>query len=113
MKITIECNKAEQANFIDNIEESEDCCLFHGIDDMHCNLNESCHECLLKNIEWKIDNARVCYSCGRDETPVNLLVIHNLPYSNADVLLCGACLAKLITEGKRVERGFGGSVVND
>ena len=113
MKITIECNKAEQAEFINDLAQSEDFCIFGSQCSPHCAFGKTCDDCILENIEWKITNNRVCYSCGKEESPENLLNIRSLPYIGKDVLLCGDCLASLITKGIQTEKQFGGFVAND
>lgn len=110
MKITIECNKVEQKKWIDNAAEAAHYCVFDDVTGTKCSFDIDCKECLLKNIEWHINDERSCYSCGQIEDEGHLLNIHTLLYSNEDVLICDECYTLLREHADRLEKEFGGGM---
>ena len=110
MKIIIECNKVEQQNWLKSAEAVEDYCIFEDNDNVKCSFDNNCKECLLKNIEWHVNDDRACYSCGSSESENNLLNIHTLLYSGKDTLICDKCYHLLRLYVKGVERNFGGDM---
>lgn len=110
MKIIIECNKVEQKKWIDNTDEVPGYCVFEEMNDVDCSFDKNCKDCLLKNIEWHINDERACYACGKTEDENNLLNIHTLPYLGNDVLICDDCYSFLRERAQNLEKQFGGDL---